>query len=179
MSYYKINYRSPLGQMLLAGEEHTLTGLWFEGQKYFARGLSNEAKTGETPALQQTEIWLDRYFSDERPAVSELPLAPAGSEFQRAVWQLLCEIPYGEVTTYSTLGRQVAARLGRDHMSAQAVGGAVGHNPISIVIPCHRVVGADGSLTGYAGGLQKKVALLTLEGVNMNSLYHPKKGSAL
>ena len=114
-----------------------------------------------------------------RPAISELPLAPAGSEFRQEVWKLLCEIPYGEVTTYGDIAKKIAARRGKSTMSSQAVGGAVGHNPISVIIPCHRVVGTNGSLTGYAGGLQRKIQLLTLEGADMTRLFIPTKGTAL
>lgn len=113
------------------------------------------------------------------PGISELPLAPSGSEFRREVWRILCGIPYGEVMTYGEIGKRVAAEMGRKSMSAQAVGGAVGHNPISILIPCHRVVGSDGSLTGYAGGLVRKRRLLELEGVNLSRLFVPSVGTAL
>lgn len=108
-----------------------------------------------------------------------MKLAPRGSEFRKAVWAALCEIPYGKVTTYGEISKKVAAKFGKQHMSAQAVGGAVGHNAISIIIPCHRVVGSNGSLTGYAGGIDKKVKLLTLEKVDMSSFFIPKKGTAL
>ncbi|MCI9156887.1 MAG: methylated-DNA--[protein]-cysteine S-methyltransferase, partial [Lawsonibacter sp.] len=124
-------------------------------------------------------LWLDRYFAGERPAISELPLAPIGSEFRKEVWQVLCEIPYGETTTYGEISQKIAARRGLERMSAQAVGGAVGHNPISIIVPCHRVVGSNGSLTGYAGGLQKKIKLLTHEGVDMERFFVPQRGTAL
>ena len=120
-----------------------------------------------------------RYFAGGRPPVAELPLAPVGGEFRQAVWKILCDIPYGEVTTYGEIARKMAARGNRRSMSAQAVGGAVGHNPISIIIPCHRVVGAGGSLTGYAGGIAAKIRLLKLEGVDMSRLFMPKKGTAL
>lgn len=176
-----MRYDSPLGRLLLAERDGALAGLWLEGQKY-DRGslreeiLSREAFPGaerkelpEGGILLQTKDWLDRYFAGERPKIGELALAPEGSEFRREVWRLLCEIPYGEVTTYGEIGRKIAARRGIGRMSAQAVGGAVGHNPISIIIPCHRVVGADGRLTGYAGGLEKKRWLLTLEGVALPS----------
>ena len=123
--------------------------------------------------------WLDRYFAGGRPSLCELPLAPAGSEFRQGVWSILCEIPYGEVTTYGDIAKKVAARMGNKSMSAQAVGGAVGHNPISIIIPCHRVVGSNGSLTGYAGGIKTKIKLLELEGADMTPLFTPKKGTAL
>lgn len=126
--------------------------------------------------LNETKKWLDRYFRGEMPQIDELSLAPSGNEFRKEVWKILCEIPYGEVTTYGEISRKIAKNRGIDKMSAQAIGGAVGHNPISIIIPCHRVVGADGSLTGYAGGIQKKIKLLKLEGADMEKFYVPKKG---
>lgn len=163
---YTSYYDSPIGVLLLAGRDEKLVGLWIEGQKYFLGSLREEPQERRsTPVLRQAGLWLDRYFAGERPAVSELALAPAGSEFRKEVWRILCEIPYGETTTYGEISQQIAARRGR--MSAQAVGGAVAHNPISIIIPCHRVVGSNGNLTGYAGGLQKKIKLLTHEGVDM------------
>ncbi len=153
-------YESPLGRIFLAGEGDFLTGLWFDGQKYFP-DLS--AERTETPVLRQTENWLDRYFAGEQPESDELPLAPKGSEFQQQVWALMRQIPYGRTVCYAELSRQIARLRGLEHMSAQAVGGAVGHNPISIIQPCHRVLGSDGSLTGYAGGLKRKAWLLELE----------------
>ncbi len=153
-------YESPLGRILLAGEGDFLTGLWFDGQKYFP---DLPAERTETPVLRQAESWLDRYFAGERPESDELPLAPKGSEFQRQVWGLMRRIPYGRTVSYAELSRQTAKLRGLEHMSAQAVGGAVAHNPISIIQPCHRVLGSDGSLTGYAGGLKRKAWLLALE----------------
>lgn len=181
MLYYSVNYSSPVGEMTLACDEAgNLTGLWFTGQKYFLSTLPNALVTKEDmPTLVQTKNWLNRYFAGERPATSELPLAPAGSAFRQEVWTILCKIPYGEVTTYREISQKIAARRGLDHMSAQAVGGAVGHNPISVIIPCHRVIGANGSLTGYAGGLEKKIALLTHEGVPAERFSVPKRGTAL
>ena len=176
---YTTHYDSPLGPLYLAGDEKALVGAWFEGQKYFARTLPADHREGETAALQQVKVWLDRYFGGEKPTVEGLPLAPRGSSFQQTIWQLLLEIPYGKVTTYGQLGKEAARRLGRETMSAQAVGGAVGHNPISVIIPCHRVVGSNGSLTGYAGGLDIKIDLLEREGVDMGRLYRPKKGTAI
>ncbi len=177
---YTSHYDSPIGALLLAERDGKLVGLWMEGQKYFLGSLQEESQERESsPVLRQAGLWLDRYFAGERPAISELPLAPVGSEFRKEVWQVLCEIPYGETTTYGEIARTLAARRGLDRMSAQAVGGAVGHNPISIIIPCHRVVGSNGSLTGYAGGLQKKIKLLTHEGVDMGRLFVPRRGSAL
>ena len=177
---YTSHYDSPPGALLLAERDGKLVGLWMEGQKYFLGSLREESQERESsPVLRQAGLWLDRYFAGERPAISELPLAPIGSEFRKEVWQVLCEIPYGETTTYGEISQKIAARHVLERMSAQAVGGAVGHNPISIIVPCHRVVGSNGSLTGYAGGLQKKIKLLTHEGVDMERLFVPKRGTAL
>ena len=140
---------SPLGPITMASDGTSLTGLWFDGQKYF-------------PVFEDTRRWLHLYFSGTAPAF--LPdLAPAGTPFQQDIWEILCSIPYGETRTYGQIAELYAQKHGILRMSAQAVGGAVGHNPISILIPCHRVVGADGSLTGYAGGLFRKTFLLELE----------------
>ena len=173
------NYGSPVGKILLAEKDGSLIGLWIEGQKYYLSSLKDDISEKETPVLTETKRWLDRYFAGDKPAISELKLAPVGGEFRRTVWELLCEIPYGEVTTYGKLADRMAARMGKEKMSAQAVGGAVGHNPISIIIPCHRVVGTGGSLTGYAGGIDKKVKLLAHEGVDMSGFFVPKRGTAL
>ena len=173
------NYGSPVGKILLAEKDGSLIGLWIEGQKYYLSSLKDDISEKETPVLTETKRWLDRYFAGDKPAISELKLAPVGGEFRRTVWELLCEIPYGEVTTYGKLADRMAARMGKEKMSAQAVGGAVGHNPISIIIPCHRVVGTGGSLTGYAGGIDKKVTLLAHEGVDMSGFFVPKRGTAL
>ena len=177
---YTSLYHSPIGSLLLAERDERLVGLWMDGQKYFLGSLREEPQERKaTPVLRQAEQWLDCYFAGEKPAVRELPLAPIGSEFRKEVWKVLCGIPYGETITYGEISQKLAARRGLERMSAQAVGGAVGHNPISIIIPCHRVVGSNGSLTGYAGGLQKKIKLLTHEGVDMGRLFVPKKGTAL
>ncbi len=165
---YTTTYQSPLGQLTLASDGEKLTGLWIENQKYFAASVREEMIEDDSPAVfSQVKEWLDRYFDGERPDVRELEgkLAPAGSSFRQEVWQILCRIPYGETLTYGKIAARVAETQGRPSMSAQAVGGAVGHNPISIIIPCHRVVGADGSLTGYAGGMEKKQWLLHHEGM--------------
>lgn len=147
---------SPVGLLRMASDGTALTGLWLENQKYFAAGLAPEAqKAPALPVFRETRLWLDAYFAGKRPPA--LPsLAPAGSAFRQAVWNRLLEIPYGQIRTYGAL----AAELGS---SPRAVGGAVGHNPISILIPCHRVLGSRGSLTGYAGGVDKKRFLLSLE----------------
>ncbi len=156
------HYASPLGGITLAGTGEALTGLWFDGQKYFGASLS-EVQTGQTlPVLEQTKRWLDCYFSGTEPDFMP-PLAPKGTPFQQEVWALLREIPYGRTVTYKAVAERIAAGRGLPSMSAQAVGGAVGRNPISILIPCHRVLGSTGSLTGYAGGVERKAALLRLE----------------
>ena len=177
---YTSRYDSPIGMLLLAERDGKLIGVWMEGQKYLCNSLREQTQDFEnSPTLRQTKQWLDRYFAGGRPAIHELPLAPVGSDFRKAVWKILCEIPYGETTTYGEISQKLAARRGLACMSAQAVGGAVGHNPVSIIVPCHRVVGSNGSLTGYAGGLQKKIWLLTHEGANMERLFVPKRGTAL
>ncbi|MCM1082813.1 MAG: methylated-DNA--[protein]-cysteine S-methyltransferase [Clostridium sp.] len=159
---YTCNYKSPLGSILLAADEIGLTGLWFEGQKYFALYLDKEHEEKELPIFNQTKKWLDTYFSGNEPDF-KLPLHFTGSDFQNEVWELLNQIPYGQTTTYGDIAKQLARKKGLTRMSAQAVGGAVAHNKISIIVPCHRVVGKNGSLTGYAGGIDKKIALLKLE----------------
>ena len=175
---YTQHYDSPLGGILLTADDVGLTGLWFDGQKYFARGLSNERIAQETPILTEAKRWLDIYFTGKEPDFTPL-LHPIGSAFRRSVWEILLQIPYGQTATYGEIARQLAKKQGLERMSAQAVGGAVGHNEISIIIPCHRVVGADGSLTGYAGGIGKKETLLKLERADMSRFFVPKKGTAL
>ena len=166
---YISHYPSPIGNMLLAADEMGLTGLWFEGQKYFALDLDKEHEEKEIPLFEKVKQWLDIYFSGREPDFT-IPLHFTGTDFQNEVWEILCTIPYGQTMTYGEIAKQIAARKGLAHMSAQAVGGAVGHNRISIIVPCHRVVGADGSLTGYAGGIEKKAKLLKLEKVNMKQV---------
>lgn len=175
---YTCIYSSPLGNILLAADEIGLTGLWFEGQKYFANTLPDERISQETPILKEAKRWLDIYFSGKEPEFTP-PLHPEGSEFRQAVWQILLQIPYGQTITYGEIARRLEERQNTSHMSAQAVGGAVGHNEVSIIIPCHRVVGTNGSLTGYAGEIDKKIALLELEHTDMSRFFVPKKGTAL
>ena len=161
MTYIQ-HYSSPLGGILLAADEIGLTGSWFDGEKYFADNLPAEHAERQTPILAEAARWLDIYFTGKEPGFTP-PLHPIGSPFRQAVWEILLQIPYGQTTTYGEIARQLAEKQGLEKMSAQAVGGAVGHNPISLIIPCHRVVGTDGSLTGYAGGIDKKARLLALE----------------
>ena len=159
---YVTKIPSPVGNLLLASDGQALNGLWLEGQKYFGATLDGDAtECSELPLFRQTAEWLDAYFKKSHlPAMP--PLAPKGSSFRQEVWRLLLEIPYGQATTYGELARRL--RESGISSAPQAVGGAVGHNPISILIPCHRVLGADGSLTGYAGGMETKRFLLELEG---------------
>ncbi len=175
---YTCRYASPLGGILLAADEVGLTGLWFEGQKYFAKLLDKEHEERVTPCLTEAARWLDVYFAGREPDF-DVPLHFTGTDFQNEVWGILRTIPYGKTMTYGEIAKQIAERRGLARMSAQAVGGAVGHNEISIIVPCHRVVGTNGSLTGYAGGIDKKIKLLTLEKADMRSLFVPKKGTAL
>ena len=155
-------YDAPYGRYVMAAEDGALTGLWLEGQKYFPSDLP-EPSGEEAEIFARTRRWLDAYFAGRQPDVSALPIAPRGSAFAQSVWQLL-EIPYGQTVTYGQLAKRLAEQRGLTRMSAQAVGGAVGHNPISVIIPCHRVLGSHGTLTGYAGGLDRKEFLLKLEG---------------
>lgn len=178
--YYKTIYTSPIGLMTIVCDTNNIVALWNEGQKYHGSNISSEMVIkDDIPLFQEAKKWLDRYFAGQKPNISDLPLAPIGGEFRQMVWDILCQIPYGEVITYGDIGKIVAVKMNKETMSSQAVGGAVGHNPISIIIPCHRVVGANGSLTGYAGGISTKVKLLELEGVDMSRLFLPTKGTAL
>ncbi len=160
--YYFSSLDSPLGTITLASDGTALTGLWFDGQKYDRAGLSAQAEQADLPVFTQARQWLTRYFRAE-PAGELPPLAPAGTVFQQTVWTILGEIPYGQTRTYGQIAVETAARLGRPQAAARAVGSAIGRNPISILIPCHRVIGAGGSLTGYAGGIARKRAMLALE----------------
>ena len=177
MTYTK-RYMSPVGVILLAADDAGLTGLWFEGRKYFEAELPKAHIEQDTPVLLETTQWLDVYFAGKELNFTP-PLHLIGSDFRQAVWNILLSIPYGRTMTYGQIAKQLAKNTGIDKMSAQAVGGAVGHNPISIIVPCHRVVGTNGSLTGYAGGLDKKIALLELEKADTARFFRPKKGTAL
>ena len=171
-------YDSPLGGITEASDGKSLIGLWFDGQKYFADTLDSEYEEKGLPIFEQTDRWLDIYFSGREPDFTP-PLSMKTTAFRKAVWKIMLKIPYGHTMTYGEIADKIAKQQGRARMSAQAVGGAVAHNPVSLIIPCHRVVGTNGSLTGYAGGIDKKIKLLTLEKADMSSFFIPKKGTAL
>ena len=172
---YTSSYYSLVGKILISSKNNRLIGLWIEGQKYFPKNLKEKVQNKDSEEiLVKTKKWLEKYFNKEKPEITELELEPIGGEFRKRVWKILCEIPYGKVITYGEIARRVARETNKKSMSAQAIGGAVGHNPISIIIPCHRVVGSNGNLTGYAGGIDKKIKLLELEGVNINNFHLPK-----
>ena len=174
---YISHYHSPLGGILLAADEIGLAGLWFEGQKYFALYLDKEHEERELPVFEQAGRWLDIYFSGREPDF-QVPLHFTGTDFQNEVWDILYTIPYGQTMTYGEIARRLAEKRGLKRMSAQAVGGAVGRNEISVIVPCHRVVGTSGSLTGYAGGIDKKIALLKLEGAFQEQYFVPRHSTA-
>ncbi len=173
---YTSKYDSPLGEILLAADDEGLTGLWFDKEKYYAMNLAPEHEAKETKAIIATKKWLDVYFSGKEPDFMP-PMHMIGTDFQKEVWHILLTIPYGKTTTYGDIARRLAKKHGKATMSAQAVGGAVGHNEISVIIPCHRVVGKSGSLTGYAGGIDKKIYLLKLEGGYENDKFFVPKHS--
>ena len=174
---YTSHYASPLGGMTLVSDGTALVGLYFDGQKYAAQGLDATRTQKNLLIFEEARRWLDVYFSGRKPDFTP-PTAPAGTAFQQSVWEILRTIPYGQTVTYGAIARRIEQNTGC-RMSAQAVGGAVGHNPVSLIIPCHRVVGTNGSLTGYAGGIDKKIKLLTLEKADISSFFIPKKGTAL
>ena len=161
---YNWHYDSPLGGITLASDGEALTGLWFDGQTYFADTMSDDSKKEELPIFVQTCHWLDSYFSGKEPDFTPR-LKMNTTPFRKAVCEVLLTIPFGKTMTYGDIAKLIAQKRGIAQMSAQAIGGAVGHNSIALIIPCHRVVGSKGNLTGYAGGLDKKVKLLRLEGV--------------
>lgn len=159
----------------MSSDGRSLTGLWFDGQKYFGDTLSEECEDKLIPVFVATVRWLDIYFSGKAPDFTP-PIKMETTSFRKAVWEILLEIPFGQTMTYGEIAGKIAKQKGLPKMSAQAVGGAVGHNAISLIIPCHRVVGTNGSLTGYSGGIEKKAQLLTLEKADMSSLFVPKNG---
>ena len=174
---YTTTYQSPLGSITLAADGEALTGLWFEGQKYYALYLDKENEEKDLPVFQQAKEWLDIYFSGRDPDFTP-PMRFTGSDFQNEVWAILAAIPYGKTRTYGDIAQELAQKRGLARMSAQAVGGAVGKNEISIIVPCHRVVGSNGSLTGSAGGIAKKVELLKLEHAFKVEYFVPKHSTA-
>ena len=175
---YTTQYASPLGAITLACDDAAIIGLWFNGQRYFGNILPKQPVEKEQPLLQDTKRWLDIYFSGRAPDFLP-PLRYDSTPFRKAVCEIMLTIPYGKTMTYGEIAAAIAKQQGLSKMSAQAVGGAVGHNPISLIIPCHRVVGTNGSLTGYGGGIARKVKLLELERADMSGFFVPKKGTAL
>lgn len=175
---YTYHYNSPLGGITMASDGTALTGLWFDGQKCFADTVLEEHIEKSLPIFDDVSKWLDIYFGGKEPDFMPLVTFET-TPFRKAVWDILVTIPYGKTMTYGEIADIIAGQKGIDKMSAQAIGGAVGHNPVSIIIPCHRVVGTGGSLTGYAGGIDKKIQLLKLEKTDMSGLFVPKKGTAL
>ena len=175
---YTTEYASPLGPITLACDEDAIIGLWFNGQRYFGNILPEQTEQKEQPLFADAKCWLDVYFSGRAPDFLP-PLRYDSTPFRKLVCDIMRTIPYGKTMTYGEIAAETARRTGRTRMSAQAVGGAVGHNPISLMIPCHRVVGTNGSLTGYGGGIERKVRLLELEHTDMTGFFVPKKGTAL
>lgn len=175
---YTYYYNSPLGRITMASDGDYLIGLWFDGQKYYADSIKGEHIEKSLPIFTEVTKWLDIYFSGKEPDFTP-PLLMKTTSFRKAVWEVMLTIPYGKTMTYGEIANIIAKEKGIEKMSAQAVGGAVSHNSISIIIPCHRVVGTNGSLTGYAGGIDKKIQLLKLEKTDMKNLFIPKKGTAL
>lgn len=162
MKTYINTYNSPMGGITIASNGEALTGLWFDGQKYFGDTLLKDYEEKELPIFDETKRWIDIYFQGKEPDFTP-PIFLDATPFRKAVWDILLTIPYGYTMTYGEIADRIAKQNGIAKMSAQAVGGAVGHNPISLIVPCHRVVGTNGSLTGYAGGIDKKEKLLALE----------------
>ena len=174
MIYYTV-YDSVIGKLTLASDGINLIGLWIEGQKYFKSYIKEEMiYNNDLEIFKEVKRWLDNYFSGKKTSIENLKLKPDGSEFRKLVWKILCKIPYGKVRTYKDIAQEISNITGKKKMSSQAVGQAIGHNPISIIIPCHRVIGTNGNLTGYAGGLEIKKKLLEFENVDMTNLYIPK-----
>ncbi len=168
MIYYT-EYLSPVGKLLIVSDGQNLTGLWIENQRFYPTKLChNGIRNNNLQIFNQTKKWLDNYFAGNQPAITQLSLIPYGTPFRQKVWQILCQIPYGHVSTYGEIAKQITET--GQKMSARAVGGAIGHNPISIIIPCHRIIGTSGKSGGYAGGLDIKMKLLELEGIKISDI---------
>ena len=169
--YYKSTYQSPLGQITIVSDEQTIKGLWFADQKHFGSQYDLQTMTvAETPVIMQVKNWLDAYFAGENPILDPTILAPEATPYRQQILNALMNVPYGQTTSYKELADKVASNTPGKRGSARAAGGAVGHNPISILIPCHRIVATNGALTGYAGGIDRKIALLALEGFDQSKL---------
>lgn len=168
-------YRSPIGKMILQSDGGSISGLYFDSSRLIGKASGINSDTYDSLGVfDLARDWLDRYFAEKKPDPSEIPVCLSGSSFCREVWDELKKIPYGKVVTYGEIAKALAAKSASGKMSAQAVGYAVGHNPVSVIVPCHRVIGAGGNLTGYAAGLDKKAALLSLEGVDTDTFFIPK-----
>lgn len=179
MTTYTIYDAGGIGPLTLASAQGRLVGCWFENDRHFGYGVSEMmTRADDDPVLCEACAWLDRYFAGKRPDPAKLPLGARGTEFQRRVWAELRRIPYGATTTYGAIAAELARSSGHPE-SSRAVGGAVGRNPLCVIVPCHRVVGASGSLTGFGGGIPRKVKLLEHEGVDVSRLTIPARGTAL
>ena len=177
LKQFTMEYTSPLGPVTVSSDGEQITGLWFIGQKYYADTLEDSISRPSLPVFSQVTEWLDTYFRGENPEM-QLPLSPKGSAFRRAVWDILLQIPHGELLTYGKIASKLQEAAGGKRVSAQAVGGAVGKNKLSILVPCRRAVGANGSLTGCADGIEKKIRLLAPEGAMRDTFFVPKKSAA-
>ncbi len=167
---FKSYYNSNLGKIIIVADNRYVYGLYFDNQKYLPENLEKLEINNNSPIIKQVKLWLEEYFNGKKPNLENLPIKLIGSEFKMLVWSVLKTIPYGKTITYGEIAKTLARKTNKEKISARAVGNAVGHNPISIIIPCHRVIGANGKITGYAGGIDKKIALLKLEGINVNKI---------
>ena len=167
---FKSYYNSNLGKIIIVADNRYIYGLYFDNQKYLPENLEKLEINNNSPIIKQVKLWLEEYFNAKKPNLENLPIKLIGSEFKMLVWSVLKTIPYGKTITYGEIAKTLARKTNKEKISARAVGNAVGHNPISIIIPCHRVIGANGKITGYAGGIDKKTALLKLEGINVDKI---------
>ena len=173
---YSTKYDSQIGELMLASDGNNLIGLWMDGQKYHGGTLFEEyIEKDSLPVFIAVKKWLDKYFAGQNPPIKDIAIAPIGKKYQKDIWDELCKIPYGETTSYGMIRDKVARIPGNENLTNRVTGGAIGRNPISVIIPCHRVVGYDGNLTGYAGGIDRKIRLLEIEGADMSRLYKPKE----